>query len=111
MNPTPQEAKEAVKRVLAEVSREHEAAYAVIAEAVRVCGSSGMGRKETAQFLGVPARRIDRRGQYFRSLRGTRDLFRGANDARRLDSPSESVDVIIQRAWKMEAGRQALNHI
>ncbi|UOD83493.1 hypothetical protein [Paenarthrobacter ureafaciens] len=87
---TPQQAKTAVQKVLAEVPREHEAAYQVIHAAVRICMEVGMERKATAQFLGISRWRIDKQGRYFRSIRGTRDLFRGG---------SGRVDEIVQRAW------------
>lgn len=103
MKTTPQEACEAVKRVLAEVSREHEAAYTVISQAVRICVSSGMSRKETARFLDIPGRRIDKRGQYFRSLLATRDLFLSAFASRKSPSHEEAVSDIIQRAWNSKA--------
>ncbi|MEO3935028.1 hypothetical protein WMO79_19715 [Micrococcaceae bacterium Sec7.4] len=101
MNPTPQDAQLAVKRVLAEVNKENEAAYRVIFEAVKICMASGMNRREAAKFLGVRARRIDRRGQYFRSLLATRDLFRGAlNAGSRPSADAADVEAIIRRAWK-----------
>ncbi len=100
MSPTPQEARLAVTRVLSEVNKEHEAAYRVIFEAVKVCMASGMGKKEAAKFLGVQARRIDRRGQYFRSLRATNDLFRGVFTAGRgTPAGSDVVEAIVRRAW------------
>lgn len=87
---TPQQAKTAVQKVLTEVPREHEAAYQVIYAAVRICMEVGMERKATAQFLGISRWRIDKQGRYFRSIRATRDLFRGG---------SGPVDEIVQRAW------------
>ena len=98
---TPHEAQDAVKRVLAEVPREHEAAYRVIYEAVRVCIEAGMERGQAATFLGVSRWRIDKRGQYFRSLKATRQLFRSAfnmNGGTEMDR--NSVDAIVRRAWK-----------
>lgn len=101
MNPTPEDAQQAVKRVLAEVNNENEAAYRVIFEAVKVCIAAGMNRRETARFLGVQARRIDRRGQYFRSLLATRNLFRGARNAGgRAYADAADVEAIVRRAWK-----------
>ncbi|RNL59192.1 hypothetical protein [Arthrobacter oryzae] len=101
MNATPQEAQLAVKRILAEVNKEHEAAYRVIFGAVKICIAAGMKRQEAAKFLGVQARRIDRRGQYFRSLLATRDLFRGAFHIERGSAAdAEAVDVLVRRAWK-----------
>ena len=101
MNPTPQDAQQAVKRVLAEVNNENEAAYRVIFEAVKICIAAGMNRREAAKFLGVQARRIDRRGQYFRSLLATRTLFRGARNAGgRAYADAADVEAIVRRAWK-----------
>lgn len=101
MNPTPEDAQQAVKRVLAEVNNENEAAYRVIFEAVKVCIAAGMDRREAARFLGVQARRIDRRGQYFRSLLATRNLFRGARNAGgRAYADAADVEAIVRRAWK-----------
>lgn len=98
---TPQEARTAIKNVLAEVPREHEAAYRVIYEAVRVCIESGMERKAAAAFLGISPRRIDKRGQYFRSLQATRLLFRSAfNISRDAWAQEDVVDAIVRRAWK-----------
>jgi hypothetical protein len=110
MSPTPQESRDAVLRVLREVDKEHEAAYTVISEAVRRCISSGMGRKETAQFLGLSPWRIDSQGRYFRSLRATRNLFRSAFGAPQTNSCTE-LDVIVCRAWDAEERGQSLNHI
>jgi hypothetical protein len=100
MNPTPQDAQLAVKRVLSKVHKEDEAAYRVIFEAVKICIVSGMNRREAAKFLGVQARRIDRRGQYFRSFLATRDLFRGALNSGLSPSANEAVDAMVRRAWK-----------
>ena len=101
MNPTPQDAQLAVKRVLTKVHKEDEAAYRVIFEAVKICIVSGMDRREAAKFLGVHARRIDRRGQYFRSFLATRDLFRGAfNSGLSSSDDAEAVDAMVRRAWK-----------
>jgi hypothetical protein len=101
MNPTPQDAQLAVKRVLATVNKENEAAYRVIFEAVKICIISGMNRREAARFLGVRARRIDRRGQYFRSLLATQTLFRGTVYSG-AGSPADAADVeaVVRRAWK-----------
>jgi hypothetical protein len=102
MNPTPQEAQLAVKRVLAKVNKENEAAYRVIFEAVKICIVSGMNRREAARFLGVQARRIDRRGQYFRSLLATRNLFPGTvNSGAGAGSLADAAEVeaIVRRAW------------
>ena len=101
MNPTPQDAQQAVKRILAEVDNENEAAYRVIFEAVKICIAAGMNRRETARFLGVQARRIDRRGQYFRSLLATRNLFRSARSAgSSAYADAADVEAIVRRAWK-----------
>lgn len=101
MNPTPEDAQQAVKRVLAEVNNENEAAYRVIFEAVKICIAAGMDRREAARFLGVQARRIDRRGQYFRSLLATRNLFRSARNAGgRAYADAADVEAIVRRAWK-----------
>lgn len=101
MNATPQDAQLAVKRVLAKVPKEDEAAYRVIFEAVKICIVSGMNRREAAKFLGVQARRIDRRGQYFRSLLATRNLFRGAlNAGGGSSADAAEVEAIVRRAWK-----------
>jgi hypothetical protein len=101
MNPTPQDAQMAVQRVLTKVHKEDEAAYRVIFEAVKICIVSGMNRREAAKFLGVQARRIDRRGQYFRSFLATRDLFRGAfNPGLRSSGDAEAVEAMVRRAWK-----------
>jgi hypothetical protein len=100
MNPTPQEAQIAVKRVLAKVNKENEAAYRVIFEAVKICIVSGMNRRETARFLGVQARRIDRRGQYFRSLLATRNLFHGTSKSGAgSSSDAAEVEAVVRRAW------------
>lgn len=109
MNPSPQESREAVLRVLAEVDREHEAAYAVISKAVSMCISSGMGRKETAKFLGVSPWRIDSSGRYFRSLRATRNLLHNALAAGGVDP--DSVADIVGRAWNAEKSLQRMDHI
>jgi hypothetical protein len=101
MTLTPQQAQQAVSRVLSEAPREHEAAYRVIFQAVNICIAAGMGRRETARYLGIKARRIDRHGHYFRTLRATRDLLRGAFAARTFNNTTEAVtDSIIRRAWK-----------
>ncbi|SDP65346.1 hypothetical protein SAMN04487914_12373 [Arthrobacter sp. ok909] len=101
MNPTPKDAQLAVNCVLAEVNKEHEAAYRVIFEAVKICVASGMKRREAAKFLGVQARRIDRRGQYFRSLLATRNLFHGALNAGGGSSAAAvEVEAVVRRAWK-----------
>lgn len=98
---TPQQAQEAVKSVLAEVPREHEAAYRVIYQAVKVCLAAGMERRAAAAYLGVSRWRIDRQGRYFRSLRATRTLFRDAMAANPATDPAgESVEAIVRRAWK-----------
>lgn len=98
---TPEKAQKAVKNVLAEVPREHEAAYLVICEALKVCLQGGMGRREAAGYLGIPRWRIDSQGRYFRSLRATRNLFRSAfsPDHHGDSASSETVEAIIRRAW------------
>lgn len=100
MTTTPRDAQTAVKRVLAEVGREDEAAYRVIFEAVKVCIAAGMERRQAARFLGVSPRRIDRNGQYFRTLMATRNLFRGAFSGRPTAVEADQVDAIVRRAWK-----------
>ena len=100
MTTTPQDAQTAVKRVLAEVGKEDEAAYRVIFEAVKVCIAAGMERRQAARFLGVSPRRIDRHGQYFRTLMATRNLFRGAFSGRPTAVEADQVDAIVRRAWK-----------
>ena len=98
---TPQQAQEAVKSVLSEVPREHEAAYRVIYEAVKVCLAAGMERRAAAAYLGISRWRIDRQGRYFRSLRATRNLFRDALNANPSTDPaSDTVESIVRRAWK-----------
>ncbi|AOT05824.1 hypothetical protein [Arthrobacter sp. U41] len=112
MNATPQEAQLAVKRVLAEVNKEHEAAYRVIFEAVKICIAAGMKRQEAANFLDVQARRIDRRGQYFRSLLATKDLFRSAFPTERGSAAdAETVDDLVRRAWNRAEPRLKTTHI
>ncbi|MDO5867016.1 MULTISPECIES: hypothetical protein [Paenarthrobacter] len=96
---TPQQAKTAVQKVLAEVPREHEAAYQVIYAAVRICVEAGMERKAAAGFLGISRWRIDKQGRYFRSLRATRELFRGAFSATSAQTAAGPVDEIVRRAW------------
>lgn len=99
MTLNPQDARDAVSRVLAEVSREHEAAYAVISKAVRICVTSGMSRRETARYLGIRKHLINRSGQYVRSLRATKDLFGSAFS---VSDPKtrEAIENIIERVWK-----------
>ena len=75
MSHTPEEAKRAVGRILTKANPENEVAYAVIFRAVKVCIAAGMSRRQSAKYLGVPARRIDRHGQYFRTARSVRTLF------------------------------------
>lgn len=97
---TPHEAQDAVHHVLAEVPREHEAAYRVIYEALRVCIEAGMERGQAARFLGISRWRIDKRGRYFRSLRATRALFRNAFNANEgAGLQDDSVEAIVRRAW------------
>lgn len=98
---TPQQAQEAIKSVLAEVPREHEAAYRVIYQAVKVCLAAGMERRAAAAYLGVSRWRIDRQGRYVRSLKATRTLFRDALAANPATDPaSDAVESIVRRAWK-----------
>lgn len=98
---TPEKAQSAVRSVLAEVPREHEAAYLVICEAVKVCLTAGMDRRKAAGYLGIPRWRIDSQGRYFRSLKATRNLLRSAFSPARQGDPdgSEAVEAIIRRAW------------
>lgn len=98
---TPEKAQKAVQSVLAEVPREHEAAYLVICEALRVCLQGGMNRREAAGYLGIPRWRIDSQGRYFRSLKATRNLLRSAfSPAHSGDTASnDAVNAIIRRAW------------
>lgn len=101
MNPTPKDAQLAVNCVLAEVHKENEAAYRVIFEAVKICIASGMKRREAAKFLGVQARRIDRRGRYFRSLLATRTLFHGTwKFGAGSSADAAAVETVVRRAWK-----------
>lgn len=100
MTTSPQDAQIAVKRVLAEVGKEDEAAYRVIFEAVKVCIAAGMGRRQAATYLGVSPRRIDRHGQYFRTLMATRTMFRGAFSGRPTVVEADQVDAIVRRAWR-----------
>ena len=96
---TPQQAKTAGQTVLPEVPRDHEAAYQVIYAAVRICLEAGMERKTAARFLGISRWRIDKQGRYFRSLRATRELFRGAFSATSPQTTAGPVDEIVRRAW------------
>jgi hypothetical protein len=98
---TPEKAQKAVQSVLAEVPREHEAAYLVICEALRICLQAGMNRREAAGYLGISRWRIDSQGRYFRSLKATRNLLRGAfSPANPGDTAnSDAVNAIIRRAW------------
>ena len=98
---TPEKAQKAVQSVLLEVPREHEAAYRVIFEAVKVCLLAGMDRRAAASYLGISPWRIDGQGRYFRSLKATRDLFRSAfsGGAGGSEASSEAVDAIVRRAW------------
>ena len=98
---TPEKAQKAVQSVLAEVPREHEAAYRVIYEAVKVCLASGMERRAAAGYLGIARWRIDRQGRYFRSLKATRNLLRSALSPARPGDPanSDTVEAIVRRAW------------
>lgn len=98
MDYTPQDAQAAITRILTQVEREHEAAYAVISQAVRICGESGMTRKETAQFLNLKARRIDKAGRYVRTPRAVRDLFRGAYRVHDYTVTPSDQD-LAKRAW------------
>lgn len=99
MNFTPQDARAAVTRILAQVDQEHEAAYAVIAKAVRICIEAGMDRKKTAQFLGLRIRRINRAGQYVRTPRAVRNLLRSAFTVH--DYSQEPTDRdIADNAWR-----------
>lgn len=101
MSQTPQEAKRAVERILTKATPENEAAYAVIFRAVRICIEAGMNRKETARYLGVSARRIDRHGQYFRTAKSVRALFRGAFRATSIDLPAEEAKTsLVAWAWR-----------
>lgn len=101
MSQTPPEAKIAVERILTKANPENEASYAVIFRAVRICIEAGMNRKETARYLGVSARRIDRHGQYFRTAKSVRTLFREAFHSRSIDVPADDAkEKLIRWAWK-----------
>lgn len=97
MSATIDDAQEAVRRVLLATPREHEAAYRVIFEAVNICIAAGLDRKDTAQRLGIDPKRIDRHGHYFRTLRGTFNLFRQARNPR---AAWHGTDEIVQKAWR-----------
>lgn len=99
MNYSPQDALDAVTRILAQVDCEHEAAYAVISRAVRICGESGMNRRETAKFLNVKVSRINKAGQYVRTPRAARDLLRSAYRVHDY-TLTPSVEEIAEAAWK-----------
>lgn len=101
MNRTPPEAKRAVERILTRANLENEAAYAVIFRAVKVCLEAGMKRKETARYLGVSPRRIDKHGQYFRTARSVRTLFKEALTSTTYPVDEENAKkALIQWAWK-----------
>lgn len=101
MNQTPPEAKRAVERILTRANPENEAAYAVIFRAVKVCLDAGMKRKEAARYLGVSPRRIDKHGQYFRTARSVRTLFREALTSTTYPIQEEKAKkALIQWAWK-----------
>lgn len=99
MDFTHQDARAAVTRILGQVDQEHEAAYAVIAKAVRICIETGMDRKTTAQFLGLRSRRINRAGQYVRTPQGVRDLLRSAYRVHDY-SQEPTVQDIADNAWR-----------
>lgn len=99
MDLTTHDARAAVTRILAQVDQEHEAAYAVIAKAVCICIKSGMDRQQTAQFLGVRSRRINKNGQYVRTPRAVRNLLRSAFSVH--DYSQEPTDRdIADNAWR-----------
>ncbi|MHA7284267.1 hypothetical protein [Arthrobacter sp. TMS2-4] len=101
MSQTPPEAKLAVERILTKANPENEAAYAVIFRAVRICIEAGMNRKETAQYLGVSARRIDKHGQYFRTAKSVKTLFGEAFRSTSIEVPAEDAKAkLIQWAWR-----------
>lgn len=101
MNPTPPEAKRAVERILTKANLENEAAYAVIFRAVKVCLAAGMSRRAAAKYLGVSPRRIDKHGQYFRTARSVRTLFKEALTSTTYPMHEENAKkTLIQWAWK-----------
>lgn len=101
MSPTPPEAKCAVERILTKANLEGEAAYAVIFRAVQICIEAGMNRRDTAKYLGISARRIDKHGQYFRTARSIRTLFGEAFRSTSIDVPAEDAKAsLIKWAWK-----------
>lgn len=77
--------------------REHEAAYRVIFEAVNICIAAGLNRKDTAQLLDINPRRIDKHGHYFRTIKGTLNLFRQVRNPR---AAWHGTDEIVQKAWR-----------
>lgn len=101
MSQTPEAAKRAVGRILTKTTLENEAAYAVIFQAVKICIAAGMNRRQSARYLGVSTRRIDRHGQYFRTAQSVRTLFAGTLDAPATYIPAEQTKAkLIEWAWK-----------
>lgn len=101
MSQTPPEAKIAVERILTKANPENEAAYAVIFRAVRICIEAGMNRRQTARYLGVPTRRIDRHGQYFRTAKSMKTLFGDAFRSTSIDVPAEDAKAkLVAWAWQ-----------
>ncbi|MBG6226644.1 hypothetical protein IWX63_003243 [Arthrobacter sp. CAN_A2] len=101
MNQTPLEAKLAVERILTKANPENEAAYAVIFRAVKICIEAGMNRRQTARYLGVSARRIDKHGQYFRTAKSVRTMFGEAFCSTSIDVPAEDAKKrLVAWAWK-----------
>lgn len=97
----PEVAKRAVERILTKANPENEAAYAVIFQAVKVCIDAGMSRRAAAKYLGVSPRRIDRHGQYFRTARSVRTLFREALTSTTYPVHEENAKrKLIEWAWK-----------
>jgi hypothetical protein len=73
----------------------------VIFRAVKICVAAGMSRRQSAKYLGISARRIDRHGQYFRTARSVRNLFAGTLDAPATYIPAEEAKTkLVEWAWK-----------
>ena len=101
MSQTPEAAKRAVGRILTKANPENEAAYVVIFRAVKICIDAGMSRRQSAKYLGVSPRRIDRHGQYFRTARSVRTLFGEALTSTSIPIHEENAKrKLIEWAWK-----------